>query len=437
MDEIFNETGEFWIIGNEESKFSGKLISNEHYFLESNLNSALKEDYKNVTTIIGKINGIYVTLYKTHLYNNSNNLGFMIEYIFKNYDFNQELSFKEIKFQFDKLNKWITDSAYVMNMNQVELSCEIQNKHVNLDNFSIDLLFDDILNKKTDNYLINFKILFYYNKFREFEDILKDIEILKNFFTLAIYSKINLIEITILIKDENNSQQEINIFSKHNISNNNVDYNWFDMIIQYHEIERNFGEILQNWFEKYSTFKPFFDIYFLNITSKLYAEALLITYIDSLEYFMSHNDLFDDKFMTPHDYEQIFNKFQTFIESLDIDDDHKTALKNTVEHGYSHTLRKRLKDLFKKLKDYEVLNEIISQYGKPKEFINIVVNTRNYYTHYGNKNQWVASGDKLLILDFTLRLILDLCILNELKLPKNYINNILRKKLTYSLKLLK
>ena len=72
----------------------------------------------------------------------------MIEYIFKNYDFNQELSFKEIKFQFDKLNKWITDSAYVMNMNQDELSCEIQNKHINLDNFSIDLLFDDILNKK-------------------------------------------------------------------------------------------------------------------------------------------------------------------------------------------------------------------------------------------------------------------------------------------------
>ena len=54
MDEIFNETGEFWIIGKEENKFNGKLISNEHYFLDSNLNSALKEDYKDVPPLLEK-----------------------------------------------------------------------------------------------------------------------------------------------------------------------------------------------------------------------------------------------------------------------------------------------------------------------------------------------------------------------------------------------
>ena len=434
MEDILNKKGKFWVVGDEETKFDATLDYDSDYILKTDLDSSLAEKFNEMIIFVGEIDGIPVTLYKSSLSAWYGNLEFMVQYIFKNYDHCNSVSFKNVQFQFDKLNKWISDSAHVINMDKMEICVELQNKQIVLDDFTINLLFDDILNKSTKSPSINFNISYDYNESKDFLDILKDIKILKNFFIFAIYSNINLKELKILLRQDE-SVQEITVFSKY-FTTGSMGYNWYSMLMQYFEIEDSIETIIKNWFNSYFKFKPFFDIYFLNIESNLYAEALLITYVEALEYFMSHNELYDDKFMKSEEYESIFNRFEEFIESLDITDDHKESLKGAVKHGYSYNLRKRLKNLFKKLDKYEVTRELVREYGKPKDFINIVVFTRNYYTHYGDKNKFVKSGGELLLLDFTLRLILDLSLLNELGLSEEYINKILRKKLEYFPKLL-
>ena len=426
MNNITNKTGKFW--SNEsKDKFKGKIyIKNNNIYLKTDLDKSLKENYVKITDLIGKIDDIYVTLHKVHLSNDYDNLIFMVEYLFKNHD-SSDLSFKQVKFKFDNLDEWITNSAYVLNMDKIKASCEIPNKTLNLGKFTLTLLFDDIIPKTSRNPMINFKMLLVYRDDMAFEDILKDIDIVKNFFIFCVYSKINLKEISMIM--ENNC--EINVYSNFFIPKDVENYNWFNVLMQYHEIEADFENILKNWLNSYDTFKPFFDIYFLNVISKLYAEALLITYIESLEFFMRNNELFDDKFMESEEYDGIFNELNEVIDSLQITDNHKSSLISRIRYGYEYTLRKRLKDLFRKLDKYDVTRELVEEYGKPKDFINIVVLTRNYYTHYGDKNQFVKTGKELMSLDLTLRLIIDLCLLNELKLPKNYVNAIIRKKLKY------
>lgn len=432
MNDITYKKGEFWSVKSEQDKFKGKIyIKNNYIYLKTDLDKSLKENYLKITDLIGKIDDIPVTLHNVHLSCDYDNLIFMVEYLFKNHG-SCNLSFKKVKFKFDYLDNWITNSAYVLNMDKIKSTCEIPNKTLNLEGFTLTLLFDEIINKTSRKPMINFKMLLDYSNAKLFEDILKDIAIVKNFFMFSIYSKINLKEVTMIMENDN----EINIYSNFFIPKDVKIYNWFNVMMQYHEIEDNLENILKNWINSYDTFKPFFDIYFLNVISKLYPEALLITYIESLEFFMRKNELFDDKFMEQEEFEEIFSELNDVIDSLQITDDHKSSLISRIKHGYEYTLRKRLKDLFKKLDKYDVIRELVEEYGKPKNFINIVVFTRNYYTHYGDKNKYVKYGKELMSLNLTLRLIIDLCLLNELKLPEDYINTIIRKKLKYFPKLI-
>lgn len=432
MNDITNKTGEFWSIESGQDKFKGKIyIKNNYIYLKTNLDKSLQENYLKITDLIGKIDDIPVTLHKVHLSCNYDTLIFMAEYLFKNHG-SCDLSFKKVKFKFDYLDDWITNSAYVLNIDKLKATCEIPNKTLNLEDSTLTLLFEDIINKTSRKPMINFKMLLNYSNEKLFEDILKDIDIVKNFFMFSIYSKINLKEVTIIMEND----YEINIYSSFSIRKDVEIYNWFNVIMQYHEIEDDLENILKNWINSYDTFKPFFDIYFLNVISKLYPEALLITYVESLEFFMRKNEIFNDKFMEEEEFKEIFNELNEVIDSLQITDDHKSSLNSRIKYGYEYTLRKRLKDLFKKLDKYEVIRELVGEYGKPNDFINIVVFTRNYYTHYGDKNKYVKYGKELMSLDLTLRLIIDLCLLNELKLPEDYINTIIRKKLKYFPKLI-
>ena len=121
MEDILNKKGKFWVVGDEETKFDATLDYDSDYILKTDLDSSLAEKFNEMIIFVGEIDGIPVTLYKSSLSAWYGNLEFMVQYIFKNYDHCNSVSFKNVQFQFDKLNKWISDSAHVINMDKMEI----------------------------------------------------------------------------------------------------------------------------------------------------------------------------------------------------------------------------------------------------------------------------------------------------------------------------
>ena len=96
----------------------------------------------------------------------------------------------------------------------------------------------------------------------------------------------------------------------------------------------------------------------------------------------------------------------------------KDSWKNKIEYGNEVSLRKRLKDLIRYLNEFDITQKITN--GDMEEFNNNVVDLRNYYTHYGHDNK--PNINNVIGLTFDLKLLIELCILNELNFDKEFID---------------
>ena len=121
------------------------------------------------------------------------------------------------------------------------------------------------------------------------------------------------------------------------------------------------------------------------------------------------------------EYEDIKNQIIDFIQELIKNEDHKNSLGNKIKFGNEISLRKRLKELINDLKDYEIINKIIDR--KKDKFIGEVVDTRNYYTHYDDSSNFKKDNEKLHILNFKLKILIELIILKELGFYEEFIDD--------------
>lgn len=80
-----------------------------------------------------------------------------------------------------------------------------------------------------------------------------------------------------------------------------------------------------------------------------------------------------------------------------------------------------MKDLIAYLKDYDIIREITSE--KPNKFIEDVINNRNYYDENSDFKKDIG---KLITLNFKLKLLIELCILNELDFNDEFIESKLK-----------
>ena len=91
-----------------------------------------------------------------------------------------------------------------------------------------------------------------------------------------------------------------------------------------------------------------------------------------------------------------------------VEKDHKKSLKSRIEYGNEFSLRTRLKKIFDKYQ--ENLSEFIEN---KNAFIEKVVDTRNYLTHYDKKEK-AAIGEELDPIIQKLKILLEICLLTEL-----------------------
>ncbi|MBE6487085.1 MAG: hypothetical protein E7Z85_09625 [Methanosphaera stadtmanae] len=427
MRTLLNIPGTFWFEDNEKNKFSGTIIEkNNHYFLKTDIKMEDYAKYYNKEIIIGDFNKTKVTLYKCQLWNLFETLTFSIEYIFKNYDYNSSLKFKEVTLRFHYLENWIRNKKnFKMNIKEnYEEFLEYKSVKFKLKKFEIIFSIANSINSTNISFCVKpyYLIQFFYESKTSIEEILNDIRMTKMFLTFLMNNETGIKLMNCRVDDEFNPFKKIEVFSKLFDKPLN-EINTFNILIEFDEIADK-QSIFKNWFKINDKYKPLIDIYFMNFTNESNPEYELLSYTQALESYLRKDEKYIDKYMEIEEYEKIKNQITEIIDNLKITEDHKNSLKNKIKFGNEISLRKRLKELINDLNDYEIITKLID--GNKNKFISAVVDTRNYYTHYDESSNFKKDTGKLNILNFKLKILIELIILRELNFNKRFIDEKLK-----------
>ena len=428
MRDIINKLGKFYI-NDSDIDFKGKIKSNGKIFYLESENLMQKIKIKSCDLIFGEIGGTFITLYKCHLYNKTYKLIFIIEYIFKDFK-NENLTFNVVDVKFNNLEEWMEIPVVEQKTDEkITINFPSKLKSYELNKFTLRLFCNKKIHGSLNRYEItnDFKIRLEYPKKITFDELLNDINLIKNFLSLCMYNQTEIQKLTLISEDKTGNEQEINVYSKF-FKQTNIPLNFHSILLHYSELEEEFVKIFNRWFEIYDIFENTIYLYFMTISYKTNAETLFLTYTQSLEAFIRKNNNFNKFYMDKSDYENIKQEFGEFLDKLNLNDSsHEQSLKNRIKYGNEYSFRKRLNVLINYLNEYEVINNLNDEYNG--NFVKTIVDTRNYYTHYGDEFTFTKSGRDLLFLAYDLKLIIELCILHELKLPKELINKKLSNKL--------
>lgn len=427
MKDIINKEGTFWFKDDEENKFKGTIVKkNNDFILKTKIFGKFNEEIEYGNIIIGKIEGTLITIYKCYLISKHPELNFLVDYIFKNYNYESGLTFKNIIIKFNNLEEWIENQTFEIKRekNDKLIKTKLTKKTFKQKESNINFLlgYEEKHNRISFSIRNNYSVQIEYPKQQKFESILSDIRIIEKFLTFAMYTPTNIKSIECNISDNANRAKYVEIYSRF-FNKNTEEINIYDILIGFKDIQDK-NDIFEKWFETCKNYKPLFDIYFTNFSTNYTLEYEFLSHTQALEAYMRKKEDFKDLYMDVKEYETIKIELNEYIKNSKMDDDHKQSWESRIKFGNEVSLRKRLKDLIAYLNDYDTINEIAGK--KPNKFIEKVINNRNYYTHYDKNSDFEDDIPSLITLNFKLKLLIELCILNELDFEKEFIENKLR-----------
>ncbi|HEX7179084.1 MAG TPA: HEPN domain-containing protein [Nitrososphaeraceae archaeon] len=174
--------------------------------------------------------------------------------------------------------------------------------------------------------------------------------------------------------------------------------------MEYEEIALQLREIVKNWMASYTKYEPIYDLFFDSFFNKQsYLYHTFLTKIQAIE--SLHRRMFPNKTWLSNEE---FDELKKTILNMDMSDDALKLIKIRLQYANELTLRRRLKNI---IDDHKHLLQLFRDSSKISDFIDKIVNTRNYLTHYGdslrtksaNKDELHDITDKLsMILYFLL-----------------------------------
>ena len=229
-----------------------------------------------------------------------------------------------------------------------------------------------------------------------FDDYQKDICYhIQNFLSLAIGRPVSPLIIkgktnacTTKLSDGRVVNTEILIFySTKDFPNLSKKLNPFDMLFSFRDISDNFEKYLMNWFVKSEFLQPVYDLYFGTLYNpSMYLHHEFLSLIQALESY--HRRVDGGKYVSDDDYIQIYKSLVSVIPQ-ELDNDFKESLKQKLKYHNEFSLRKRLKEILNKCGD--VGNLLIHD---NERFVEDVVTTRNFLTHYDKSIEMKAKTDQ-------------------------------------------
>jgi hypothetical protein len=182
-----------------------------------------------------------------------------------------------------------------------------------------------------------------------------------------------------------------------------------EMMFTLPDISDRFERFLRNWFQTAELLGPVVDLYLAALAETgIYAEHRFLTLCQALE--SLHRRRHGGHYLSRDEYGPAYVQLIHAIPDW-IAPDHRTALEARLKYGHEYSLRKRLTDIFSA--HDPVLREVFLD---PPSFINKVVKTRNYFTHYDEEDEQDAAtgGLELHRLASNLRTLIEVCLLSEI-----------------------
>lgn len=298
----------------------------------------------------------------------------------KNYSDLEEIKIKSIQLSYDYLNEWIgmKSSTFTPDRQLSKIKFEartLESINYKFDDYELDIKFTNSTNmnslftefswKQKSNIEITF------NNYVLYQDALKSIYDFADFLSLNLGRPIQCKEINAVDINEN----KIHIIRRDMITpiKTMKISDVAKCLLSYRDIKDNFQIIYDNWIKKRVKLKPviskmlmcekegkYFDVqlHFMNI----------ITAVETFSRRCLNNCKIDE--------DEHKNRISTIMESIE-KKEYKEWLEGKLRYSNEPTLKDRLLDIFNQTKF------IIDGSGKLKRLVFKIVNTRNYYTHFG------------------------------------------------------
>jgi hypothetical protein len=171
--------------------------------------------------------------------------------------------------------------------------------------------------------------------------------------------------------------------------------------------------------------KPVFDEFFADyFNPAAYPQDRFMATVRAIEAFHRRTSE-KDYYMEKEKY--LDTCFKTFLEPVDkatsegrISSDFRNRLKSQLYYGYEYSLRKRLGGLFT-LYGEEFLTLFVDE--EKSAFVNKVVDTRNWLTHFDEQKKAVREGKELAYLNLKLQLFMIALLLRYIGIPQKDIED--------------
>jgi hypothetical protein len=157
-----------------------------------------------------------------------------------------------------------------------------------------------------------------------------------------------------------------------------------EMLLPLGSIHADFPTIAERWISRAKLSKAAIDVYFGSLyrpSSVSNFEFLAV--IQAIESY--HRSLGTGLYMEATEYEKAIQSVLANIPS-EIQGDHRHSLKNRLKYGNEYSLRKRLTRMLDALP--EGLRQVVT--GDGVRFVQQIVDTRNYFTHYDDSSKGLA-----------------------------------------------
>jgi len=148
------------------------------------------------------------------------------------------------------------------------------------------------------------------------------------------------------------------------------------MLIPYATIKDDFPRMVEQWLDRSEQSVLATNVYFGSLRHQSPAvNVKFLAIVHAIESY--HRSLGVGLYMDQDKFDKAVERLLSHI-SPEIQGDHRLSLKNRLKYGNEHSLRKRLADMLDRIPE----NARLRIAGDVAKFVQRVVATRNYYTHY-------------------------------------------------------
>ena len=343
----------------------------------------------------------------------------------------EDIKFKRLYCQMSTLNEWVRKSGLSF---QREVGGEVIRYKLPeaisvLINPELKIAIDFWCSSSYRYSAVNLKqvarVAFHTTKAQSIDDYFRLLHHFRNFLCLATQVSTFPQEISGFVNEELPSS-EVKILYQLDAPISTKD-DVYDSLFTFTDIESKFASCLQNWYKKYEVLEPVCQLYFGALYGRfVYLNLKFLCLVQALESY--HRRIISNEELPKGKHEERITRILATVPL-----EYKEWLQNELTYSNEPNLRKRLKRL---CDIFSLTVNVLIPNGK--SFINKVVDTRNYMTHYDlNLKRKSAKGKGLFIITEKLRIIVEMCLMKEIGFTVEEINNLIAKRYKDRLKLYK